>query len=115
VNLNRPWTGDVIFRGERLNRPGARGSRKSRNFSYDAVTRRRMNPRAAARADLIHVPEGGLLFLEKRVEETLAVAPVAAHGRGDTRVRMEHVHTLFPASANGCPARSDIFQAGDGR
>lgn len=91
-----PWTGDVIFDGERLNRAGDRGSRKWRNFNYDVVTRRRIDPKKVARAGLIHVPEGNLLFPEMTVEETLAVAPVAANGRGDARARLEQVHALFP-------------------
>ena len=51
-----PWSGDIFFDGVQLNRPGARGSRRWRNFNYDAITRRRMDPKAVARAGLIHVP-----------------------------------------------------------
>lgn len=91
-----PWTGNVIFEGERLNRAGDRGSRKWRNFNYDVVTRRRMDPKRVARAGLIHVPEGNLLFPEMTVEETLSVAPVAANGRGDAVARLEQVYSLFP-------------------
>lgn len=91
-----PWTGDVIFEGKRLNHAGDRGSRKWRNFNYDVVTRRRMDPKKVARAGLIHVPEGNLLFPEMTVEETLSVAPVAANGRGDAAAQLEQVHNLFP-------------------
>lgn len=91
-----PWSGDVIFDGQRLNLEGDRGSRKWRNFNYDVVTRRRMDPKRVARAGLIHVPEGSLLFPEMTVEETLSVAPVAANGRGDEAARLEQLHDLFP-------------------
>ena len=91
-----PWSGDVVFNGQRLNREGIRGSRKWRNFNYDVVTRRRMDPRRVARAGLIHVPEANLLFPEMTVEETLSVAPVAAAGREQENEQLEKVHALFP-------------------
>ncbi|MFK7752537.1 MAG: ABC transporter ATP-binding protein [Sedimentitalea sp.] len=91
-----PWSGDVMFQGERLNREGQRGSRKWRNFNYDVVTRRRMDPKQVARAGLIHVPEGSLLFPEMTVEETMAVAPVALGKRANTKSRLDQVHDLFP-------------------
>lgn len=91
-----PWTGDVIFEGKRLNREAARGSRRWRNFNYDIVTRRRMNPKIVARAGLIHVPQGNLLFPEMTVEETLAIAPIASGNRNASRGRQEEVHELFP-------------------
>jgi len=91
-----PWRGDILFEGQQLNRPGERGSRRFRNFNYDAVTRRRMNPKQVARAGLIHVPQGNLLFPEMTVEETLSVAPAASAGRGRPKDMLEQVHTLFP-------------------
>jgi branched-chain amino acid transport system ATP-binding protein len=91
-----PWRGDIFFAAERLNREGERGSRRFRNFNYDAVTRRRMNPMQVARAGLIHVPQGNLLFPEMTVEETLSVAPAASAGRGRPAELLEQVHHLFP-------------------
>jgi len=91
-----PWRGDILFQGEQMNRPGERGSRRFRNFNYDAVTRRRMNPKRVARAGLIHVPQGNLLFPEMTVEETLSVAPAASAGRARPKDMLEQVHTLFP-------------------
>lgn len=91
-----PWRGDIHFAGKRLNLAGERGSRRFRNFNYDAVRRRRMNPKQVARAGLIHVPQGNLLFAEMTVEETLSVAPAAAAGRGDAKAQLDQVHRLFP-------------------
>ncbi len=91
-----PWAGDIVFDGVPLNRPGPRGSRAWRNFNYDAVTRRRMDPKAVARAGLIHVPQGNLLFPEMTVAETLSIAPFAAAGRARTADALEQVFTLFP-------------------
>ena len=76
-----PSPGDIVIDRVPLNRPGPRGSRAWRNFNYDAVTRRRMDPKAVARAGLIHVPQGNLLFPEMTVAETLSIAPFAAAGR----------------------------------
>lgn len=94
--VQSPWTGDVIFEGKRLNREADRGSRRWRNFNYDVVTRRRMDPKLVARAGLIHVPQGSLLFPDMTVTETLAIAPAAAMGRKTNRNRLEQVHELFP-------------------
>jgi len=91
-----PWTGEIVLEGQRLNRAGERGSRRWRNFNYDVVTRRRMDPKKVARAGLIHVPEGSLLFPEMTVAETMDVAPVAAAGRGNSADRLAQVHDLFP-------------------
>ncbi len=91
-----PWDGDIFFDGAQLNRPGARGSRRWRNFNYDAITRRRMDPKAVARAGLIHVAQGNLLFPEMTVAETLSIAPYAANGRASARETLEKVFTLFP-------------------
>ncbi len=91
-----PWGGDIVFDGVRLNRAGARGSRRWRNFNYDAITRRRMDPKAVARAGLIHVPQGNLLFPEMTVAETLSVAPFAAAGRARSDETLARVFSLFP-------------------
>ncbi len=91
-----PWGGDIFFDGVRLNRPGARGSRRWRNFNYDAVTRRRMDPKAVARAGLIHVPQGNLLFPDMTVAETLSIAPYASGGRADAAETLDKVFRLFP-------------------
>jgi branched-chain amino acid transport system ATP-binding protein len=91
-----PWSGDVIFEGTRLNRQANRGSRRHRNFNYDIVTRRRMDPKIVARAGLIHVAQGSLLFPEMTVEETLSIAPLAASGRGDPAKRRKQIDELFP-------------------
>lgn len=91
-----PWDGDIFFDGVQLNRPGPRGSRRWRNFNYDVVTRRRMDPKAVARAGLIHVPQGNLLFPEMTVAETLSVAPFASNGRSDPAETLDRVFTLFP-------------------
>lgn len=94
-----PWRGDILFDGARLNREGERGSRRFRNFNYDAVRRRRMDPKRVARAGLIHVPQGNLLFPEMTVEETLSIAPAAAAGRGRPEEMLDRVHDLFPRIA----------------
>ncbi|MEL6233003.1 MAG: ATP-binding cassette domain-containing protein [Pseudomonadota bacterium] len=91
-----PWRGDVIFEGRRLNRKAQRGSRRWRNFNYDAILPRRMDPKAVARAGLIHVAQGSLMFPEMTVEETLSIAPIAATGRGDATARRAEVEGLFP-------------------
>lgn len=95
-----PWRGDVLFEGRRMNRATARGSRKWRNFNYDVLTPRRMDPKLVARAGLIHVAQGNLLFPEMTVEETLSIAPIAAAGRlagsGDTARRRAEIDGLFP-------------------
>lgn len=93
-----PWSGDVIFEGTRMNREAHRGSRRFRNFNYDAVTRRRMDPKMVARAGLIHVPQGNLLFPEMTVDEVLSIAPTAATGR-DGKARGADIATLFPRLA----------------
>lgn len=95
-----PWSGDVIFEGRRMNREAVRGSRRFRNFNYDAVTRRRMDPKEVARAGLIHVAQGNLLFPEMTVDEVLSVAPMAAAGRdAENRFGLQQVHALFPRLA----------------
>lgn len=108
-----PWTGDVIFEGRQLNRTGDRGSRKWRNFNYDVVTRRRMDPKTVARAGLIHVPEGNLLFPELTVEETLAIAPIAAGARGKAAERLDMVHTLFPRMAERRDSKIRYLSGGE--
>lgn len=91
-----PWDGDIFFEGVQLNRPGPRGSRRWRNFNYDAVTRRRMDPKSVARAGLIHVPQGNLLFPDMTVAETLSIAPYAASGRASAAETLDYVFSLFP-------------------
>lgn len=91
-----PWRGEVRFKGERLNLTGDRGSRRLRNFNYDVVTRRRMDPRKVARAGLIHVPQGNLLFPEMTVEETLDVAKTAAKSRAESGWSLDQIDFLFP-------------------
>ncbi|WP_282610161.1 ABC transporter ATP-binding protein [Pelagibius sp. Alg239-R121] len=95
-----PWRGDVIFEGQRLNRAKARGSRRWRNFNYDVVTPRRMDPKTVARAGLIHVPQGNLLFPEMTVEETLSIAPLVAAERHQSSAHESALHekvgALFP-------------------
>lgn len=91
-----PWDGDIFFEGVQLNRPGPRGSRRWRNFNYDAVTRRRMDPKSVARAGLIHVPQGNLLFPDMTVAETLSIAPYAASGRASAAETLDYVFRLFP-------------------
>ena len=97
-----PWSGDVIFEGQRMNRAVDRGSRRFRNFNYDAVTLRRMDPKRVARAGLIHVAQGSLLFPEMTVDEVLSIAPLAAAGRmtgQNTRARFAQIDILFPLLA----------------
>ena len=97
-----PWSGDVVFEGQRMNRAVDRGSRRFRNFNYDAVTRRRMDPKMVARAGLIHVAQGNLLFPEMTVDEVLSIAPLAAAGRAtptQTKERFAQIDTLFPRLA----------------
>lgn len=97
-----PWAGDVVFEGQRMNRAVDRGSRRFRNFNYDAVTRRRMDPKLVARAGLIHVAQGNLLFPEMTVDEVLSIAPMAAAGRvsfAKTEERIAQLDTLFPRLA----------------
>ncbi|MBP0437340.1 ABC transporter ATP-binding protein [Tianweitania sediminis] len=91
-----PWDGNIFFEGVQLNRPGPRGSRRWRNFNYDAVTRRRMDAKAVARAGLIHVPQGNLLFPDMTVAETLSIAPYASSGRASASERLDYVFHLFP-------------------
>ncbi|MGB0901752.1 ABC transporter ATP-binding protein [Halocynthiibacter sp.] len=92
-----PWAGDIFFCNERLNKKGERGSRKWRNFNYDAITRRRMDPKNVARAGLVHVQQGNLLFPELTVEETLSISGTAAMGRKGWS--LAEVKELFPRLA----------------
>lgn len=91
-----PWTGEIVFDGQRLNLQGNRGSRRWRNFNYDVVTRRRMDPKRVARAGLVHVPEGSLLFPEMTIAETLAIAPVSQGARRCKAERLAQAYELFP-------------------
>ena len=89
-----PWGGEIRFDGKLMNRPGPRGSRRWQNFNYDAVTRRRMDPKIVARAGLIHVQQGNLLFPELTVDETLSISTSAAFGRAGWK--RDDVLALFP-------------------
>ena len=108
-----PWSGDVIFHGQRLNREGNRGSRKWRNFNYDVVTRRRMDPKRVARAGLIHVPEASHLFPEMTIEETLSIAPVAAAGRGSEKEQLNKIHALFPRLSERLKSKIRYLSGGE--
>ncbi len=94
-----PWKGGIYFEGRRLNREGERKTRLSRNFNYDVVRRRRMDATAVARAGLVQVPQGNLLFPEMTVAETLSVAAAAASGRAAYGEMLDRVHGLFPRLA----------------
>ncbi len=89
-----PWEGDIFFSGEQMNRPGKRGSRQWRNFNYDAVTRRRMDPKRVARSGLIHVQQGNLLFPELTVKEVLSISDTASGGRQGWS--QDDIFALFP-------------------
>lgn len=91
-----PWRGDILFEGKRLNREGERKSQLSRNINYDVIRRRRMDPKKVARAGLIHVSQGNILFPEMTIAETLAIAPVAANGRAEEAESLDRVYRLFP-------------------
>ncbi|MGB3313353.1 MAG: ATP-binding cassette domain-containing protein, partial [Albidovulum sp.] len=93
-----PWTGDVIIEGNRINREAVRGSRRWRNFNYDVLTRRRMDPREVVQAGLIHVAQGNLLFPEMTVNEVLSIAPMAAGARANMpgAPTLARVFQLFP-------------------
>ena len=109
-----PWRGDVVFGGVRLNRAGERGTRLSRNLNYDVVRRRRMDPKTVARAGLIHVPQGNILFPEMTVEEILSVAPAAAAGRGgDTRRRRDEALALFPRLSERLRSKARFLSGGE--
>ncbi|MEM6940658.1 MAG: ATP-binding cassette domain-containing protein [Pseudomonadota bacterium] len=92
-----PWSGDIWFAGRRMNRPGARGRRRSQNFNYDTITRRRMDLKRVARAGLIHVQQGNLLFPELTVAETLSISSSAASGRKGWQ--LSDILDLFPRVA----------------
>ncbi len=92
-----PWSGEILFDGQQMNRSGPRGSRRWQNFNYDAITRRRMDPKQVARAGLIHIQQGSLLFPELTVEETLSISTRAGLGRD--RWSRSDVLSLFPRVA----------------
>lgn len=108
-----PWRGDVVFEGRRLNLPGARPARKSRQLNYDVLRRRRMDPRAVARAGLIHVPQGNLLFPEMTVAEVLSVAPAAAGSRGGPRSLTDAALALFPRLAERMGSKCRFLSGGE--
>lgn len=108
-----PWAGDVIFLGDRMNRPGERRSRRSRNLNYDLLRRRRMDPKNVARAGLIHVQQGNTLFPEMTVEEVLSIAPAALAGRGDARALTERALDLFPRLADRLRSKARFLSGGE--
>ena len=91
-----PWQGGIYFEGVRLNREGERGSRRSQYFNYDVLSLRRINPKQVARAGLIHVSQGNLLFPEMTVNEVLSIASQACCGRANEKESLEMVYSLFP-------------------
>ena len=108
-----PWKGDIFFDGRRLNRPGERRTQLSRNLNYDVLRRRRMDPKAVARAGLIHVAQGNVLFPEMTVEETLSVAPVASAGRADDAQSLAFVFELFPRLYERRQQKSRFLSGGE--
>lgn len=108
-----PWRGDVFFEGVRLNRPGERKTRKSRNLNYDALRRRRMDPKKVARAGLIHVPQGNVLFPEMTVEEVLDVALAAVRERDHPSEGRERVFELFPRLKERLRAKTRYLSGGE--
>ncbi|MEM1316307.1 MAG: ATP-binding cassette domain-containing protein [Pseudomonadota bacterium] len=108
-----PWRGDVVFEGERLNLEGARRTRRSRNLNYDLLTRRRMDPKRVARAGLIHVQQGNLLFPEMTVAEVLSIAPAATGGRGDARALTEEALALFPRLTERMGSKCRFLSGGE--
>jgi len=108
-----PWRGDILFEGVRLNREGARGRRASQNLNYDAFAARRMDPRRVVRAGLIHVAQGNLLFPELTVRETLAVARLATHGRGDPDALEKYALTLFPRLSERLDQKTRFLSGGE--
>ena len=108
-----PWRGDVIFAGERMNLPGDRRPRRSRNLNYDLLRRRRMDPRRVARAGLIHVAQGNVLFPEMTVEEVLSVAPAAAAERGDPLRPTARALELFPRLQERLTSKTRFLSGGE--
>jgi branched-chain amino acid transport system ATP-binding protein len=108
-----PWHGDILFEGVRLNREGERGRRRSQNLNYDAFTSRRMDPMRVVRAGLIHVSQGSLLFPELTVRETLAIARLATHGRGDPTALSERALTLFPRLGERLKQKTRFLSGGE--
>lgn len=106
-----PWNGEIRFDRQVLNRPGPRGSRRWQNFNYDAITRRRMDPKRVARAGLIHVQQGNLLFPELTVEETLSISTRAASGRQGWS--HDEVLTLFPRVAERLAYKIRFLSGGE--
>lgn len=107
-----PWSGSIVFDGERLNAPGERKSRRSRNFNYDVLTRRRMNPKKVARAGLVHVAQGSTLFPEMTVAEVLSIAPIAARAGGRTS-DLETALALFPRLKERMKSKARFLSGGE--
>lgn len=110
-----PWRGDIWFRGERLSHPAPHGSRRMRHFNYEAVTRRRIDPCRTARAGLIHVAQGNLLFPELTVDETLSIASLTARygGRADEIPDLDQLFALFPDLAERRSHKTRFLSGGE--
>ena len=94
-----PWQGRIVFLGKQLNRPASHQQRSSRNFNYDALRRRHINPHQVVKSGMIQVPQGNLLFPELTVDETLKVAGGVLGGKQKTRETRDFAETLFPILA----------------
>ncbi len=108
-----PWRGEIIFDGERLNRGGERKSQLSRNINYDVLRRRKMDPKAVARAGLIHAAQGNTLFPEMTVAEILAIAPIAAGDRAGQEHSLDRVFELFPRLYERRTSKSRFLSGGE--
>lgn len=108
-----PWSGDIIFDGMRMNLPGARATRRSRNLNYDVLRRRRMDPRKVARAGLIHVAQGNTLFAEMTVAEVLSIAPAATNGRANPAETRALALDLFPRLTERMTSKTRFLSGGE--
>lgn len=107
-----PWAGRIVFDGVQLNTPGEHRSRRSRQFNYDVLQRRRMDPKKVARAGLIQVAQGSTLFPELTVAETLSMAPLVARagGRG---ADADRVLALFPRLKERLRSKARFLSGGE--
>lgn len=72
-----------------------------------------MDPKRVARAGLIHVQQGNLLFPEMTVAETLSIAPAATAGRGDPKALTEETLTLFPRLTERLDSKCRFLSGGE--